>query len=159
MATTTGRPAGVKAAAFQVEIPMLILPMEELTGFPFRPQLVAPSRQVPRLQRLRPVPDSQTSSPRPRASSGWRRPSFSAGRRAARRGLRQTSSAMAGSGGGLSGPPCPRGRSPSSVFLALTRNLSREQGVPLRHSIWARQMPRRSTTCTGFGWVSVNYPG
>ena len=48
-------------------------------------------------------------------------------------GVRQTSSAM---------PPA----SPSSVFLVPTKNLSRDQGVPTRHSIWARQTPRRSTT-------------
>src|SRR6266536_3609462 len=43
-----------------------------------------------------------------------------------RRILRQTSSAM---------PPA----SPSSVFLVPTKNLSREQGVPRRHTISAQQ--------------------
>src|SRR6266498_1253237 len=77
----------------------------------------------------------------------------------ARRILRQTSSAMTEGGGGPSGPPCPRERLPSSVFLVPTKNLSREQDVPRRYLIWRRKVVRSSMTCSCFGWVSVNYPG
>src|SRR6266511_2366195 len=77
----------------------------------------------------------------------------------ARRILRQTSSAMAESGGGLSGPPCPRERSPSSVFLVPTKNLSREQGVSRHDFVLGSKQLDFSTTYTGSGRVPMNNPG
>src|SRR6266540_23277 len=77
----------------------------------------------------------------------------------ARRILRQTSSAMTERGGGPSGPPYPRGRSPSSVFLVPTKNLSRGQDGSRHDFVLCSTELDFSTTCTGFGRVLMNNPG
>src|SRR6266542_6031284 len=95
------------------------VPSSRAQATPNRRAGTANARRAPRKSAR---PAKPASSADPGGSGGATRPLLMD----ARRILRQTSSAMTEWGGGPSGPPYPRGRSPSSVLLVPTKDLSRE---------------------------------